>query len=143
MTSCPKKVPTQPSPAWHAAEPVPQHEGGRSQLDRGKEGIRAALTHAEGFLLEVLGEVGAAGDAVHVTLQHVPTHLVIEGITKFIWDLQNRQEDLSGLLPTAALRWQMPHQVWPSVQHGSPTGPYPCAVLNAVDSELHRDVEAV
>lgn len=104
VTSHSKKNPTQPSPAYHTAEPVPQQKGVSSQLDRGEEGIRAGLTHAEGFLLEVLGQVGAAGDAVHVALQHVPTHLIIEWITKFIWDLQNRQEDLSGLFPTAALR---------------------------------------
>lgn len=92
------------NPPNHATEPVPQQECARSQSNRGEEGKRAGLTHAERFLLEVLGQVGAAGDAVHVALQHVPTHLVIEGITKLIWDLQDRQEDLSGLLPTAALR---------------------------------------
>lgn len=41
----------------------------------------------------------AAGDAVDVALQYVPTHLVIEGITELVWDLQKRQGDQLGPPP--------------------------------------------
>lgn len=76
------------------SQTVPQLEGARNRFDTGEGGIRAGeppLTHTERFLLEVLGQMRAAGDAVDIALQHVPTHLVIEGITKLIWDLRKRQ----------------------------------------------------
>lgn len=66
----------------------------RVRKEQGLDSPCKGLTHAERFLLEVLGQMRTAGDAVDVALQHVPTHLVIEGITKLIWDLQKREGDL-------------------------------------------------
>lgn len=90
----PKKPPR--VPPTQLSLPSQARQNPRRAKDTSEEGIRVGepawwgLTHTERFLLEVLGQVRAAGDAVDVALQHVPTHLVIEGVTELIWDLEKR-----------------------------------------------------
>lgn len=47
-------------------------------------------TNAQWVFLELWSEVGDLGQAEDVTLQHVPAHLVVEGITKLNWNLRWR-----------------------------------------------------
>lgn len=57
-----------------------------------------ALTHAEGLFLKLLSEVGAVGYAIYIALQHIPTHLIVEWITKLIWNLQEQNNEKSKLI---------------------------------------------
>lgn len=46
-----------------------------------------ACTDAERVFLKLRCEVGGLGQAEHVALQHVPAHLIIEGVTELHWNL--------------------------------------------------------
>lgn len=41
------------------------------------------LTNKHGFSLVFLREVGALSHAVHIPLQDIPAHLIVEGVTEF------------------------------------------------------------
>lgn len=42
--------------------------------------------------------MGAVGYAVHVALQHIPTHLIVEWIAKLIWNLQEQNNEKRKLI---------------------------------------------
>lgn len=45
-------------------------------------------TNAQGVFLKLWGEVGGLRQAEDVAFQHVPAHLIVEGVTKLRWNLQ-------------------------------------------------------
>lgn len=47
-------------------------------------------TNAQRVFLKLWCQVGGPGQAEDVTLQHIPAHLVVEGVTKLNWHLQWR-----------------------------------------------------
>lgn len=49
------------------------------------------LTYSERIFLELCGQVGDVGHTVQVSLQDVPTHLVIEWVAEFGWDLKEER----------------------------------------------------
>ena len=51
-------------------------------------GVWPTLTYAQGVLLELWGEVGGAGHAVEISLQHIPTHLKVEWVAELGWHLE-------------------------------------------------------
>lgn len=66
----------------------------RGGEQRNREGVVSALTDTQGVFLEVRREVGGVGQTEEVSLQYVPTHLIVERVTELSWYLQRHQVQL-------------------------------------------------
>lgn len=52
------------------------------------------LTYAKGVFLELRGEVRDVGQAVEVSLQHIPAHLIVERVAELCWHLEEKQKQM-------------------------------------------------
>ncbi len=92
-------------------------------------------TNAQRVFLKLRCEVGSLGQAEDVALQHVPAHLVVEGVTKLHWNLWwrwKRHLTITKLITSCHLQLI-----------GVCVCTYPRSVFYITDVKLHRDVEAV
>lgn len=48
----------------------------------------SVLTYAKGVFLEFWGEVGEVSQAVVVSLQNIPAHLIVEWVAELCWNLE-------------------------------------------------------
>lgn len=88
-------------------------------------------TNAQRVLLELWCEVGGFGQAEDVALQHVPAHLVEEGVAELQWNLRWKRQQAQTSIPFLPLHF---------VERGFT---YARSVLDVTDVELRGDVEAV
>lgn len=51
------------------------------------------LTYAKRIFLELRGEVGDVSQAVEVSLQNIPAHLVVEWVSELCWNLEEEDRN--------------------------------------------------